>query len=222
MSSWAWIFVHKMFVFLAIIASVNCQNPNISQGMSTSFLDISIYLKYLPSLMSSVGIQNLAAAAEVFIESNLSYNSIPVDDVKVLVSSQTLDGRTIMGLDSTFHVVQANMQILVKIQSSSDRNDEYAPLFAENLIRKHFTEDWTELRAMLLLLDPEYFQRLTSIELKPNAFDQNDGLPGEDTAEVSDALPRNVLIFYMILGFCIMVASLLLVITFCLGRKTRK
>lgn len=64
---------------------------------SAAFTDVYMDLLYLPSLMSTGALDNFTMATEVFIESKMSLYTIPIEDVKVQVSSQTLDRQQAFG-----------------------------------------------------------------------------------------------------------------------------
>jgi hypothetical protein len=192
--------------------------PQYHDNRGSTFVDASVYLLYLPSLMSTVGLENLGKATQGFLRSKFDNFVASPDDIRVIVSSQALDGRKAFNDNSTFFVVQANLQILVQSQGSEALN----PLFVEDKILTHFTEDWTELSAMLKLLDPNFFGNLKYIELKANTIDDFPGIANSQETEDPGGLPNNALILYMVLGIGIVVASLMLLIPFCIKRLRSK
>lgn len=178
------------------------------------FVDASVYLLYLPSLMSTVGLENLGTATQVFLQSNFEFFPTPVADIRVIVSSQALDGRKAFGDNSTYFVVQANIQVLVHSQGNNGNLNQQ---LIEDKILTHFTEDWTELSAMLKLLDPQFFENLKYIELKSSTMDYFPQLGNTQESESPSSLPENVILILLALGVGIVVASFTLLIPFCLA-----
>lgn len=164
---------------------------------STELIDLSMYLLYLPSLMNAGQLDNVTLATETLIMSDLSLYSTSVEDVTALVSSQTVNGRTAFGNNATFHVVEVNMQIIVEYRRGTDTYDDQSTLLIEDQIRMHVTEDWAEIQAMLMQLDPTFFENLIYVELKPKISAGDDG---NLNSSASEPIPDDVLMVYVVLG----------------------
>jgi hypothetical protein len=182
---------------------------------SAAFIDLSMYLLYLPSLMNVGELDNFTLATEALIKSDMSLYSTPIEDVTVLVSSQTINGRKAFGNNTTFHVVEVNMQLIVEYRGGADAYDDQYTLLIEDQIRMHVTEDWAEIRAMLMQLDPTFFESLLYVELKPRNSDED---YGNLNSSASEGIPDDVLMVYVVLGAGVSLVLLTVLIAYHLTR----
>ena len=213
---------YKVFVYLLMIVTINYREFALVGAIETVVIDMSMCLLYLPSLMSPNEMGNLTMATEAFIESDLSLYSIPVRGVTVLILSQTLDGRQAFGANTVLHVVEANVQIIIEHRGSQEGDDSQAIFLLEDRVRMHLTEDWTEIRAMLMQLDPIFFYHLNNIELNPKNPSDDFEVYADKKSPAPSGGPHDVLMVYVVLGAGICMLLLTLLIAYRLTRSIPK
>ena len=213
---------YKVSAYFLIIIMMNCRECFLVGAIETAVIDLSMDLLYLPSVMSPDGMGNLTMATEALIESDLSFYSIPVRDVTVLVSSQTLDGRKAFGANTVLHVVEANMQIIVDYQGSKVDDDSQAMFLLEDRIRLRLEEEWTEILAMLMQLDPIFFSHLNFVELKPK--NPSEDVEGSDnrSSHAREGVPNDVFMLFVVIGTGLCMLLLTLLATYRLTRAIPK
>jgi len=213
---------YKVFAYFLIIIMMICRKCVLVGAIETAVIDLSMYLLYLPSMMSPDEMGNLTMATGALIESDLSFYSIPVRDVTVLISSQTLDGRKAFGANTVLHVVEANMQIIVDYQRITVGDDSQAIFLLEDRIRVRLEEEWSEIRAMLMQLDPIFFSHLNFVELKPkNPGEEIEGNANKNS-HAREGIPNDVFMVFVVIGAALCMLLLTLLTTYRLTRAIPK
>jgi hypothetical protein len=218
----------KSLVFLYLLANGSSYRYapfDDESPLDFTIVDVSIYLWTLPSsLLTSLGIDNISMACQVFLESTLNVHPTIITDLKVAIVSQNLDGRG--GIEalqnSTYFVLEVHMQILVRYQLAGNYPDLKD---MDTRIRTLFTKDWEELYALLKLLDPSYFASLHSLEVKPRILG-----PTEEPITVSSGNPKklesnglstSIVVILLVVGIGIVLSLTTLAPLCCMKSNTR-
>eukprot|EP00934_Nitzschia_sp_Nitz4_P000871 Nitzschia sp. Nitz4//scaffold21_size171442//35572//37121//NITZ4_002149-RA/size171442-augustus-gene-0.200-mRNA-1//-1//CDS//3329542375//871//frame0 len=188
-----------------------------SDASTSGVIDLSLNLLYLPSIMSSTGLEHLAVATQSFLETKFDLYSILLCDLKVATGSQALDGRQYVGDNTTSYVVNVDLQILVCFESQYELWDMKD---METVLRFHFTEDEDDLRAALQIIDESFFQAVKYIELESKE-DQN-GSEDEDEWLHFNGVSFKLIVIYMVIGVAIVNFSIILLIPLCNSRQNGK
>jgi len=195
-----------------------------STGQKSAVVDASIYLLYLPSRMNTSVVEDFSTAMEVFLESSFKSDPMLVNDIQVMFLSQSVNGRVAIGDNSTYFVVQANMQVLIKYQEKKT-SDQWKQSQMDALTRRYLTKNWMALQSMLRLLDPTFFEYLNYIELKSKTLDSVQPPSAENGTQggaIKHGMSKNISIIIMAVGFGIVVASITILIPVCLTRRSCK
>jgi hypothetical protein len=217
----------KSLVFLYLLAngsSYQYAPLDDESPLDFTIVDVSIYLWTLPSLLTSLGIDNISMACQVFLESTLNVHPTIIMDLKVEIVSQNLNGRggTETIQNSTYFVLEVHMQILVRYQLAGNYPDLKD---MDTRIRTLFTNEWEELWALLKLLDPSYFASLHSLEVKPRNLGPTEEpitvSSGNPKKSESNGLSTSIVVILLVVGIGIVLSLMTLAPLCCMKSNTR-
>lgn len=188
---------------------------------------------YLPSLMNFFESNHLAMATEEFLENGLESSDISIESLHVMISSQSTENKKEMRENSTYFLVQANLQIMIRYPllagGGKKQDNELTRALIEAMIREHFTSDWADWKEMLQQQESNFFNELNYIELLPrttlqddDTFQQSPKTGIQKMGRSPNSLPENVLLVYAMVGVGIVVAASALLVAFCATLQQRR
>ena len=201
------------------------------------FLEVSMYLLFLPSLMSVSELDKIARATETFLAYNFHQSEIPIESLHVLISSQTLmegqDQEVLRG-NATYFLVEAKMQFFIRCYDTPASKEDHggACNTIEDSVQSFFADDWDGLRGTLELLDPTYYEELQYIEIHTKTLasshssssNENEERPPRTDYQVHPS-PNSwfpLVLVYTVIGFAVVGVLVALVVTACGGVFARQ
>lgn len=184
-------------------------------------VDFSINLLYLPSLMSTIGLNNLEIAIQTFLAIKLDSYPISLCDLQVAIDSQSLDGRKIIGENGTDYVVRTEAQVFV-CYHLLDESLVWDTSDIESRIWSSFVESETDLRTILLAMDDSFFDSVRFIEFISPLSRDDDSEAQEESTGFFLGLSFQSLIIFLVVGIGIFNTAVILLVPMCCSRRTVK
>ena len=213
--------------FLVGSFSYNVSYPD-SGPSQVAIIDLHLKLESLQAPMDFALTQKFITACQVFLESSLNIIPTTIINIQAAVGSQTLgtvpSGTFNNPSDPTFFPLHAFVQVLIDFRVDSGGSSKLNDMLTR--VQVIFSNEWEELMAMMLLLDPVSFAAITKIELESSSYlsnaDKNSSPRNNNGSQIKMSQSTVIIFLAVSLGVVVSLALTIPRIIWLKARHTRR